>query len=401
VSSPALPGIFGAVEPVLNHYGYLAVAALVMLEDFGIPVPGETVVIAAALFAGAGRLNVVLVGVIATLAAIAGDNIGFAIGHFGGRALALRWGKYVFLTAERLDKAEYFFEHHGGKIIVIARFIEGLRQANGIVAGITGMHWKRFVFFNTIGAALWVGVWVSLGYLAGNHITAIYNQITRYSLYVLIALVVAIVGFVAWRLARRRARRAKQAQRAGQPGRAETAGTPEVAETAPVTETPKAAEAPEAAGASEPIVTSEPAGASGEPPEAAQAGRPPEAAGAIGGPPEISKAGVPVEVSEVAGGTPETEEAPEADGTPEAAGGTPEAERAAEAGGTPEAAGGTPEAERAAEAGGTPEAERAAEAGGASESVGGTDAAGTAKPSRRRLRAEFWGKCCSPRKLCR
>ena len=127
---------------MLNHYGYLAVAALVLVEDFGIPVPGETILIAASLYAGAGRLNVVLVGVIATLAAIAGDNIGFAIGHFGGRALALRYGKYIFLTAERLDKAEYFFDRHGGKIIVAARFIEGLRQANGIVAGITGMHWK-------------------------------------------------------------------------------------------------------------------------------------------------------------------------------------------------------------------------------------------------------------------
>ena len=214
MSTPALPGIFGAMEPVLNHYGYLAVAALVMLEDFGIPVPGETVVIAAALYAGAGRLNVVLVGVIATLAAIVGDNIGFAIGHFGGRTLALRWGKYVFLTAERLDKAEYFFDHHGGKIIVIARFVEGLRQANGIVAGITGMHWKRFIFFNTIGAALWVGFWVSLGYLAGNYITTIYTQITRYSLYVLIALGVVIVAFIAWRLWRRRGRRAQRAERA-------------------------------------------------------------------------------------------------------------------------------------------------------------------------------------------
>ena len=167
MTSPALPGLFGALEPVLNHYGYLAVAALVLVEDFGIPVPGETILIAASLYAGAGRLNVVLVGVIATLAAIAGDNIGFAIGHFGGRALALRYGKYIFLTAERLDKAEYFFDRHGGKIIVAARFIEGLRQANGIVAGITGMHWKKFVVFNALGAALWVGVWVTLGYVAG------------------------------------------------------------------------------------------------------------------------------------------------------------------------------------------------------------------------------------------
>ena len=110
--------------------------------------PGETILIAAAIFAGAGRLNIVAVGVVGFVAAVIGDNIGFAIGHFGGRALALRWGKYVFLTEERLDRAEAFFDRHGGKIIVVARFIEGLRQANGIIAGISGMHWRRFLIFN-------------------------------------------------------------------------------------------------------------------------------------------------------------------------------------------------------------------------------------------------------------
>jgi len=233
MSAPALPGIFGTVEPILINYGYLAVAALVMIEDFGIPVPGETVLIAASLFAGAGRLNVVLVGVIGTVAAIIGDNIGFAIGHFGGRTLALRFGKYVFLTEERLDKAESFFERHGGKIIVVARFIEGLRQANGIVAGTSGMHWKRFVVFNALGAALWAGVWVSLGYLAGNNITAIYTQITRYSLYVLIALIVLVAGFIVWRLWRRQRRRRKRAAQAA-------AGTGQAAEIPGASEIPAA-----------------------------------------------------------------------------------------------------------------------------------------------------------------
>jgi membrane protein DedA with SNARE-associated domain len=203
--APPLPGIFASLGPLLNHWGYLAVGGFLVLEDFGVPVPGETILIAASIYAGAGRLNVVLVAVVGFLAAVVGDNIGFAIGHFGGRALALRWGKYVFLTSERLDKAEDFFDRHGGKVIVAARFIEGLRQANGIVAGVTGMHWRRFVLFNMIGAALWVGVWVSLGYLAGSHIVTIYDQVTRYSLYVLIALGAVLVVFVARRLLRRRA----------------------------------------------------------------------------------------------------------------------------------------------------------------------------------------------------
>ena len=204
MSGTPLPGFLHVVSPYLNHYGYWAVGVLVAVEDFGIPVPGETILIAAALYAGTGRLNIVLVAVVGFLAAIAGDNIGFAIGHFGGRALALRVGKYVFLTKARLDKAQDFFERHGGKIIVVARFVEGLRQANGIVAGIAGMEWRRFFAFNALGAALWVGVWVSAGYLAGNHITAIYQQVTRYSLYALILLAVFVLAIVARHLLRRR-----------------------------------------------------------------------------------------------------------------------------------------------------------------------------------------------------
>src|SRR5262249_12057089 len=161
--APVLPGFLGVLAPVLNRYGYLAVGGLVLVEDFGVPAPGETVLIAAAIYAGAGQLNAVAVGVIGFVAAVLGDNIGFAIGHFGGRPLAERVGKYVFLTPARLDRAERFFNRHGGKVVVVARFVEGLRQANGIIAGISGMHWRKFLGFNALGAALWVGLWVSLG----------------------------------------------------------------------------------------------------------------------------------------------------------------------------------------------------------------------------------------------
>jgi membrane protein DedA with SNARE-associated domain len=208
---PPLPGFLNALGGPLSHYGYWLVLALVMLEDFGIPVPGETVLIAAAIFAGHGQLNVVAVAVIGFVAAVTGDNIGFAIGHFGGRAVALRWGRYVFLTEERLTKAEYFFDRHGGKIIVVARFIEGLRQANGIIAGITGMHWRRFVIWNALGAALWVGTWVTVGYVAGNHINTIYHYLTVYSYYLLIAAAVLLTAYIVWRFLRRRARSAEKA----------------------------------------------------------------------------------------------------------------------------------------------------------------------------------------------
>lgn len=199
---PQLPGIFGSLAPVLDHYGYLAVVGLVFVEGFGVPAPGQTILMVAGVYAGAGRLNIVLVAVLGFLAATGGDNIGFAIGHFGGRRLVLRFGRYIAVTEERLDRAEDFFARHGGKIVPVARFIDGLRQVNGIVAGIAEMPWWRFLAFNALGAALWVGLWTSVGYLAGDHITAIYDEFHRYETYLLIALGVLVVALLArwlWR----------------------------------------------------------------------------------------------------------------------------------------------------------------------------------------------------------
>jgi membrane protein DedA with SNARE-associated domain len=258
---PVLPGFLAPLDSPLAHYGLWAIALFVLLEDFGIPVPGETVLIAGAVFAGSGRLNIVAVGVVGFLAAVAGDNIGYAIGRFGGRALVERWGRYVFLTKERLDKAERFFARHGGKIIVVARFVEGLRQANGIIAGIIGMRWLKFLACNALGAALWVGTWVSVGYFAGQHITAIYDAITNYSLYVAIVAVVLIAAWIVFHLRERRRRRgtaaaetrlAKPAGKVtgtvGTAAAAEAAGTVDAAAAAEATETVGTAAAAEAAG---------------------------------------------------------------------------------------------------------------------------------------------------------
>jgi membrane protein DedA with SNARE-associated domain len=209
--SQHLPGVLHSLEPTLDHYGYAAVVGLVLVEDFGVPVPGETVLILGAVYAGTGRLNIALVALLGFAGALLGDNIGFAIGHFGGRRLVERYGRYVFLTPERLDKTTRFFDRHGGKIIILARFIEGLRQANGIIAGTTGMHWKRFVIFNAIGAALWVAVWTSIGYFSGSHIDAIYNDATRYDAYLAIAAALVLIAFIVRRVVRARRARADTA----------------------------------------------------------------------------------------------------------------------------------------------------------------------------------------------
>jgi len=213
MSAAPLPGILGTVAPVLDNYGYLAVAGLVMVENFGVPAPGETILVAASVYAGTGRLSIVGVGVIAVLAAIIGNCIGYAIGYFGGHALVLRYGKYVFLTPERLEKTERFFARRGGLVVVAGRFIEGLRQAAGIIAGTAEMPWKRFLAFTTLGAVLWVAVWAPVGYLAGDHIGAIYATATRYSLYLLIALLVLLAAWIAravWRRKRSPAPRAPE-----------------------------------------------------------------------------------------------------------------------------------------------------------------------------------------------
>jgi membrane protein DedA with SNARE-associated domain len=208
VSAHHLPAIFAALAPLLGHgYGYLWIALLIGVESIGVPVvPGETILIAGAVYAGAGRLNIVAIGLIAVAAAIAGSTIGYAIGRIGGRVLVLRYGRYVRVTSERLDKAERFIDRRGWLVVMVARFVEGLRQAVGLVAGITGMRWPLFLACNAVGAVAWVAVWASVGDLAGSHITVIYQDATRYSLYALIALAILIVGLVTRYTLRRRRR---------------------------------------------------------------------------------------------------------------------------------------------------------------------------------------------------
>ncbi|MEU6662394.1 DedA family protein [Streptomyces sp. NPDC046821] len=199
-----LPGPLAHLAPLLSHYGYWAVGAVVLVEDFGVPAPGETILIAAGVYAGAGQLNIFAVAAVAFAAAVVGDNIGYLIGHYGGRAFVHRWGRYVFITPERFAKAEDFFKRHGGAIVIVARFVEGLRQVNGIIAGTSGMPWRRFIVFNALGAALWVGLWATLAYVTGTHITAVYDVISRYQLYALIVLGVLIAALIARHVLRAR-----------------------------------------------------------------------------------------------------------------------------------------------------------------------------------------------------
>jgi membrane protein DedA with SNARE-associated domain len=187
-----IPSSLIGVAPYITHYGYLAVFALVMIEDFGIPLPGETVLIAAAVFAGLGKLSIWWVIIIGLLAAIAGDNIGYLIGRSGGHRLLVKYGKYIFITNDKLEKLEQFFERNGAKIVVVARFIEGLRQVNGILAGTTKMKWRKFVIYNALGAGLWVITWSMLGYFGSSYINVFLRYATDFAYLAAIGVVVYI-----------------------------------------------------------------------------------------------------------------------------------------------------------------------------------------------------------------
>ncbi len=154
----------------IHHYGYLAVFIIIMLEDFGIPSPGEITMISASLIASKGGLNITLVLLSAWFGAVIGDNIGFVIGHFGAERLLIRYGGKFGLTHERYARFMVLFNSYGGGFVLIARFIEGARQLNGIIAGGAGMNWRRFLLYNSVGAALWVLFWGYGSYILGNRL---------------------------------------------------------------------------------------------------------------------------------------------------------------------------------------------------------------------------------------
>src|SRR5947207_1276741 len=188
---------------MLEQYGYLAIVALVFVESFGVPAPGQTSIIVGAAYASRGHLNIVVLSICAFVAAVVGDSVGYVIGRYGGHTLVLRFGRYVRLTKERFLRVERFMGRHGPKIVAIARFIDGLRQFNGVVAGTVELPWRRFLLYNAIGAALWVGVWATAGYLAADQLQALLRTALAYQWYALAALAVLVGAYVAWHLARR------------------------------------------------------------------------------------------------------------------------------------------------------------------------------------------------------
>jgi membrane protein DedA with SNARE-associated domain len=194
-------GFFAGVGHYIEQYGYAAVAIGILLEDFGLPTPGETLLITAAIGASTGALNIYLLLLVAWIGAVIGDNIGYAIGLYGGHHLMVRFGGRIGVTNERLRHVEEFFDRYGGWVIVFARFVVILRQFNGIVAGTLGMHWLHFLALNALGAALWVGFWGMLAYWLGKGAMTYVDELHQYMPELAAMAAILIIGgaFFLWR----------------------------------------------------------------------------------------------------------------------------------------------------------------------------------------------------------
>jgi membrane protein DedA with SNARE-associated domain/membrane-associated phospholipid phosphatase len=186
---------------LIEHYGYLVILFGVMLESTGVPLPGETILLSAGILVQRGTLDLGDVIFFGILGAVVGDQIGYWIGREGGRPFILRWGRYVFITPERLARAEAFFARHGGKAVFLARFFSGLRVFGALVAGISRMRWGSFILYNALGGAVWATAVVLAGYFLGSSIGLVERWLGRATLVLASVLAVVVAFYLAYRWA--------------------------------------------------------------------------------------------------------------------------------------------------------------------------------------------------------
>jgi len=193
------------IRQFLIAYGYWAVAAGLLLENMGVPVPGETILILASVLSySTHELRLPWIFVVGTIAATAGDNIGYWIGRKGGRPLLERWKRFFRVRDEHIAAAEKLIERYGAAAIFFARFITGARVVAGPLTGVLRMDWRRFALFNFLGALVWVVVIASIGYTFGSQWGRLLQLMKDANWLILV--VVAVVVLFLWGK-RRRARR--------------------------------------------------------------------------------------------------------------------------------------------------------------------------------------------------
>jgi membrane protein DedA with SNARE-associated domain len=181
------------------HYGYWAVAVLLLLENAGLPLPGETVLLLASFLAySEHELAIPWVIVVGTVATTLGGGLGYALGRHGGRPLIERYRHVFSIRAENVARGEQLFDRYGSATVFLARFIFGMRVLASLLAGALHMTWRKFALFNFLGAAVWVTAICGAGYLFGGHVGQLAHDLKRFDLLVAIVLVVAAL-WLWWR----------------------------------------------------------------------------------------------------------------------------------------------------------------------------------------------------------
>ena len=181
-------GLVSHLQQILATYGYFAVLAVVGMESLGVPIPGETALVAGAILAGEGKLNIYGVIAAASTGAIIGGLCGYWIGREFGFPIAYRYGRYVSLNEKRLKLGQYLFLKHGGKIVFFGRFVALLRAFASFLAGVNRYNWEKFFLFNAAGAIVWASIFGAGGDLLG-------HAFERYARPVgVAALIAAVIG---------------------------------------------------------------------------------------------------------------------------------------------------------------------------------------------------------------
>jgi membrane-associated protein len=185
------------------EWGYWAVGAALLLENAGIPVPGETILLLASFVAYSEHdLRLPWIIAVGTIAATLGDNLGFALGNYGGRRLLARYQSIFRIQNSTFEQGERLFARYGPATVFFARFVFGMRIIAGPLAGVLRMPWNRFVLFNFLGAAVWVSVISTVGYFFGRHWARLERSMKQLDVTVAI-LVVLLAVFLWWRRRRR------------------------------------------------------------------------------------------------------------------------------------------------------------------------------------------------------
>jgi membrane protein DedA with SNARE-associated domain len=176
--------VFAGLADLISTHGYWVVAAVIMLESMGVPLPGETMLVTAAIFAGTThQLNILWVIAAAVSGAVVGDNLGFWIGQRFGVALLHNYGHLLRITPQRIRLGQYLFDRHGGKVVFGGRFVAVLRALAALLAGMNCMNWWRFLVFNAAGGIVWATAYGSAAYVFGEQVERLRGP-------------VAVIGFV-------------------------------------------------------------------------------------------------------------------------------------------------------------------------------------------------------------